>query len=325
MTGGAGYGSSVEPKMNENDNTQLYRVATSFHVGGKTGENEAMLDQGETVSFNGAAIVREDGSKVKLEYANSWRAAIRAGWLTPVGQKAGAQLKPGSVEVRDAQATREGRDVVRNVVVHDDQRNVGSREKVRERASTGARVIDDRDLGENTKRAVRDEGVVIAKLKNPSKMEAVEIGRGDDKIRSSLDTATRVEVEKLVRPRSRVASGDVEEAIEGDELEDLLPDAVSSSPRRIRSSDDGVTFGPGSSTVGGAEEGVVVSRIKREENVDRENPPFTWDTSIHWKKRAALAVEKYGSNIQVLNMILAKEIPSVRKEILNRLYGGDSE
>lgn len=49
-------------------------------------------------------------------------------------------------------------------------------------------------------------------------------------------------------------------------------------------------------------------------------PGFEWDMSEHWKTRVKKALE-YKSNLPVLNAILSLEVDSVRKHVMQGLYG----
>jgi hypothetical protein len=89
----------------------------------------------------------------------------------------------------------------------------------------------------------------VGKLKSSAKSPPIEIGKDDRRVVQELDN------------NKRVATGDVQEAISGEELEDLLPEAASSKKPKAGVYKEKAYTSSGASSVGGAEEGVVVARV----------------------------------------------------------------
>jgi hypothetical protein len=158
-------------------------------------------------------------------------------------------------------------------------------------------------------------------------------------------------VDPVVSPKKAIATGDVEEAIAGDELVDLLPNAASIDIPKPGTSGEGrgdesanrARAYLGSTTVGTAEDGEVIAVIGgddtpetpkttatevsvdaiREAKLDVVRqfvPGFEWDMAIPWNRRAKLAVEQYGNSLPTINAILSIETAAVRRGILERLY-----
>jgi hypothetical protein len=242
---------------------QAYRALTRIHL---PPPEEGHLEAKEVILFDGKVIKREDGSEVKLPYPSALNGAIKAGWLVPVeSEKTKYVPQPAGVEVHQAQSTTEKREKVNVMTVQDEERDLGSRVAVRQDAdqSSSQRVSQAAPTGV----VEHDDsgGVVVGKLGSP-KGEAIEIGKGDQALKSKLDNAGPVKVQRVAR-----ATGDVQEARVGDDLQDLLPDAASSeTPEPGVFSNDGVQVSSAGSSVGGQDEGQVVSKVGEPRPVSKD-------------------------------------------------------
>jgi hypothetical protein len=102
-------------------------------------------------------------------------------------------------------------------------------------------------------------------------------------------TATQVTEGESLSDTSGGATGDVQEMIAGDDLTDLLPDAV------------------------------VAGAPPKPKAAKSDSNGFSWDKGLHWTKRVKLAIESYGDQPDAIKKILAVETPSVAKRIQSGL------
>lgn len=279
-----------------------YRAITRIHLGAI----EQSLEEGDTVEYDGQ-VMKWNGTEHSLA---TLRGAIQVGWLVPEGQKsAGYVPKPAGVKIHDAESTGDSRGKAREMgTALDEEKDLGNRKDIRqgrvsEGAPTGARVLtasEEKDIGSTT--GVTEsgqEGRIVGRFKSATKSGPIEVGKDDRRVVSSLDNKNTVEVERVAR-----ATGDVQETMVGDELEDVLPEATHASrprpgvagegttetgeerarrlaverkARLVRSDEqNNVTVTQSSSSVGGSEDGVVVGNIKRataSEDVVDDVPP----------------------------------------------------
>lgn len=217
-----------------------FRAVTTFHLG----DFEKDIQKDEVIEF--------DGSTLKMgpdtHQYSKLRGAISAGWLVPDSDEGGVYIpRPAGVEVRPAESRGANRGPARQVgVVADEERDVGTRSAVRENArkpqgertprvaATGVRAADKTSSYEVVREA-SSEGRVVARgrFSVPAGSAArdpenrVEIGstKESDFKRSVGGQTEGKSIDKVV---VHVASGDVDEAIVGDDLEELLPNAASS-------------------------------------------------------------------------------------------------
>jgi hypothetical protein len=253
---------------------QSYRATTKIHLGG------THISELEVIEFDGLRLRRMDGTDLKLEYPSAFTGAINAGWVVAEGAEVTPYVpKPAGVEVRAAQATGTDRELIDMGSVNEEDSDVG------------------KIVGSSTK--VKDPAKP-SRFSSPTKSSPITVGMDDRRVVKELDNSPV--------PVAKIASGDVEEAISGESLEDLLPDAASSG-RPSKGDGEQVKFSSGSTTVGTPDEGVVVSKVGGD-----------WDMSLHWKVRAKRAIAIYGDNLPKLNEILAIEQRGVQKEILRQLY-----
>jgi hypothetical protein len=254
-----------------------YRVLMRIHLPPPT---EGHLEAKEIVQFDGTTLKKGDGSVVKLPFSTAITAAINAGWLVPLDSTETEYVpKAAGIEVRAAQSTGEKREVVDVMTVQSEERDLGTRINIRSNAdhtqATDRRAAEDArsakivsqgaPTGAKTTtlgvvRADGDDGRVVGRFKTSAQSEPIVVGRTDHAVVSKLDNKSTIEVERMGRV-VRSATGDVDEAISGEKLTDLLPNAASSKVPAGTFTNDGVEVVSAGSSVGGADSGVVVGRL----------------------------------------------------------------
>lgn len=257
---------------------QSYRVVHKIHLGGV----DQVLEVNSVVQFNGTTLKTEDGTEIKLSQPSAISGAIKVGWLVPVSSKETSFTpKAAGVQVHSAKATGEKRSQVNLMTVHDEEQNIGTRQEIRRTSSP-----------EHQKQSSESDGVVVSRLKTSAKAPPIEIGTEDRAVLAKLENqGLPVEKVRVAKP-----TGDVSEALAGDELEDILPNAVSSrrpAPTVFR--DEGVKTGSGASPVGGQEDGVVIGKVgasrpnfsapapqEEEESLLPEDPGFREKALRRW-------------------------------------------
>jgi hypothetical protein len=171
-----------------------FRVLQKIHLGG----SDTALNQNEVISYDKKTLIREDGKAVELSSPDALSGAIKLGWIVPEeSPERSFRPQPAGVEVRSAVSMSETREVVKITTVSDEERSVGNRDEVRAKSERGSQTPS-------------GEGRVIGTLKE------------------ATDARSRVVVQHEDRVVRAVATGDVQEAISAENLEDLLPDATSS-------------------------------------------------------------------------------------------------
>jgi hypothetical protein len=294
---------------------QSYRAITKIHLGAISDN----LSEGEEIQYDGHVLKRGSDE----HSLHSLRAAIKVGWLVPVGSPETKYVpQPAGVTVHRADGMDDS-EISLDTVFETDV-NVGTLDEVRP------------DAAPRTHRAIAagqynsDEGKVVGKIKTSAKSDAVQIGRDDRKVVATLDNKDGIDVERVA-----VATGDVQEARGGDELVDLLPDAATAGVPKSGPSGEGsgdlsedrarAFTATGSSVIGGADDGRVVGRVGTSQNKDGLEfiqqfiPDFDWDMDVQWAKRVKIACEKYENIPAVLDYIRSVETETVRKHLDKRL------
>lgn len=341
---------------------RTYRAIYKIHVGGL--ERDILKD--ELVHFDGTNMKVGDKS---IE-APTLIAAVRVGWLVPLDQQGGEyKPAPAGVQLHAAAPTGPDRKPIARALVHDEERDMGNLSRIRGANAPDTHTAKNAGITHKSASAkepagTESDGVVIGKIKTPTTYGRVEIGKDDQRVMRELDPLTGRKLESLV---VKSASGDVTEPRMGDTLGELLPNAASSSvpplgtvdpdtrARNFRDTDVRAKTSVGSSSVGGMEDGTVVSKVgtgslvytetapaapapEKQEAVVDDVPPeaivqakiemiqqfvpgFSWDMKENWMVRAKTALDKYKGNMPVLNAILSIETPPVRKRIMKTLYG----
>lgn len=224
---------------------QSYRVVHRIHLGGL----DRVLDVGSIVQFNGSTLKTEDGTEIKLSEASAIAGAIKIGWLVQASSVENTFTpKSAGIQVHSAKSSGEKRQTVNVMTVHDEEQNMGNRKEVRQNSSGERKASTSRNS---------EEGVVVSRLKTPAKAPPVEMGTNHQAVLRQLET------EPLAVERLRLAkpSGDVAEALAGDEIEDILPEAATARPPKRAYANDGVVTSSGGSSVGGQEDGVVIGKV----------------------------------------------------------------
>jgi len=190
-----------------------FTAAKRVHLGAV----EVDVYEGDSFEYDGQTL-RLGGKEYNVPNV---RAGIRAGWFT-------ADASAPRVASTTPQHTPNLRKPVQ--AIDDDERTVGfATTDARNRASGG---------GKTTASATSDEGVAVGKVRVAAKQHTVltDSSAVSQEI-SRLDNMTA----KVTRA---VATGDVQEAAAGDELEDILPDTPSTgrpAPGRAGDGHDGMT------------------------------------------------------------------------------------
>lgn len=321
-----------------------YTAVTKVHLGAI----ETDLLEGETIQFDGTTMKRgSDEHDISVLVA-----AIKVGWLVPEGEAGSYDPSPADIKVHSATNRSDKQGARLKVDIQDEERDMGTISDVRADGSPPVHVASNAgQISENAKTGAAeyndDEGMIVGKMRTSAKSEPIKLDGTDRKVVAELDNKARTVVEPV---KKAIATGDVQEARSGENLEELLPNAAASQNPDSKATGEGrgdesndrarAVTAKGSTTVGGAEDGEVVSSVGGEptetkaasadvdeavraakiEVVRQFVPGFEWDLKVNWKRRAKLAVEKYGNNLPVINAILSIETPAVRKGILERLY-----
>jgi hypothetical protein len=257
-----------------------YRAIYKIHVGGL--ERDILKD--EVVHFDGTSMKVGD----KSVEAPTLTAAIKVGWLVPLDQAGTTEYKPApaSVQMHKAASTTPDRKPIEKVVVHDEERDVGHLSRIRGEKAPDTHTAKNAGMthktaNENGPAGTESDGVVIGRLKTPTNFGKLEVGKDDQRVLRDLDPLTGRKLETLV---VRTATGDVKEPRIGDTLDDLLPDAASSSvpepgttdpdtrARNYRDTDARAKTAVGSSSVGGMDDGVVIGKVGAVKAVVAEAP-----------------------------------------------------
>ena len=248
-----------------------YRATTKVHLG----KIERDIFENDVIEFDGH-VMRHGGEEFAL---STIRGAISAGWFVDaednvskyIPQKAGIKIRPA--QAADIRNRGEEMEVVE---ASDEERVVGS--------------LADANLGSRDGRITEmetQEGIAVGKIKTAAVQTTtvVDANQASQEIRR-LDSTPPPKVEG----RKKVATGDVEVAMTGESLTDILPDAAVQTP-------------------------VKVNRGANIINLETATGYISWDTGAHWKTRAKNAVTKYGTDNVAIAAILKAESPGVQKAI----------
>ena len=258
----------------EKGSFQQFRVLTQVHLG----RLERYLEKGDIVDF--------DGHTLKFEGADhslpQLRGAIMAGWLVPADDTTTTyKAKSANIKIRPAKAANiENRGKEMKVErAFDDNRIVG-RAVATPVAETGDTVDS-------------NEGKAVAKISTPTRhrTKITDSSAAQNAI-NKLDNSAPPSVKKI-------ATGDVEEALVGESLEDVLPEAAVPVAGKKASTKK-------------------TSSNKKSRVVTLENG-IEWDMGRHWRTRGRDAARTYANDSETLNLIRAIEVPSVTKMIESKL------
>lgn len=280
------------------------------------------------------ALIEYDGQTLKYggsTYSVSQlRSAIKAGWFVVEADTTSTYVpQPAKVSIHKAQAANEERGEPMTVsTVVDEERDLGTIASIMGRDAPKA--------------AAPEDGEVVSKIKTAAKQRTVlKDGHEAAQAIRKLDNTPPPRAEAV---KKAVASGDVQEAMTGEHLEEILPDAESAG-----TPEPGVA-GEGDMPHLTAEERALALRDARmakmaaatpapaptpePEPVETPSdkalreakitalqaviPDFEWDMDIHWRTRVKKALT-YKDNPSFLNGIMAVEIDAVKKHVRESL------
>lgn len=251
---------------------QTYKAITRVHLGAL----EKNLEKGQLVQFDGSTLIMGDQKVTMPEL----RGAIRIGWLVPENStQTEYKPQPSGVKVHSAINRGENQEQITVNTVTEDERSVGT--------VKSSKTIPTQ----------QEDGKVVARFKKSARSGSVRVDEITSTTINQIDNST-VDVEKVNTPK---ATGDVQEAIAGDTLQDVLPEAVSTGTPQTTM----VTESPLTDT---QQAQIKVDMIKA------FVPSFQYDTTAHWKTRVKTALQ-YKDNSVVINTILGFETDAVVKNI----------
>lgn len=181
-----------------------YRATTKIHLGAL----ETNLEKDEIVQFDGTTVIR-GGAKDNLP---SLRGAVKLGWLV-VDTDTTTTYTPKASGVKVHKAINTGNtqeEITINTVVAD-EREVTS--TVTKKATTTVGDYND--------------GKVVARFKTSPKSNSIRVDKVTDTTIQSIDNST-IKIEKVATP-----TGDVDVAMAGDTLEEILPQASSTGTPKL--------------------------------------------------------------------------------------------
>jgi len=248
-----------------------YRATTKIHLG----KIERDIFEGDIIEFDGQTL-KHGGEEFAL---STVRGAISAGWFVDSTDNVSKYIpKKAGIKIRPAQAAniRNRGEEMEIIEASDEERVVGT--------------LADANLGSREGRITEmatQEGIAVGKIKTAAVQNTtvVDANQAAQEIRR-LDGTPPPKVENT----KKVATGDVEVAMTGESLTDILPDAAVQTPlKKTR--------------------GANVISLKTSAGM------IAWDTGVHWKTRAKTAVQKYGNDAEAITAIVNAESPGVQKAI----------
>lgn len=178
---------------------KTFRVLTKIHLGALGRD----LDRNAVIGFDGT-VLRHGTQDLTFP---ALRGAIKVGWVVPDSSTISEYTpRPAGIQMGDAVSKGEVRAMrTASVEVSADEQDAGA---VQRKIQVSAPATPQKNEG------LSADGVIVGKLKTPSKFPAVEIGMDDRQIVLGLDSKSRAILEKIPP------------AIAGDLLTDLLPNAI---------------------------------------------------------------------------------------------------
>jgi len=292
---------------------QPFKAITRVHIGAL----ESNLEEGEVILFDGSTLKRG-----KEETAmSSIRGAIRVGWLVPEAVEATYRPKPADIKIHSAINMGGKPKEIKMEKVYEDERGLGTIQEVRPSNAPKTHIAKHAGSQHGDRVDTPDgEGRVVGTFKTSAISRTVEIGRDDRSVVKNLDNKEGVETVKIAK--TAIATGDVQEAMSGENLEEILPNAAST-----KKPDSGIA---GEGTGDLSEERAAdfvekeiplgsneVAQIKIE-MLKTLFPGFEWDLKAHWKTRVRQALT-YKDNPPVLAQILSFESDTVVKHVNTKL------
>ncbi|MBD3260931.1 MAG: hypothetical protein GF334_04515 [Candidatus Altiarchaeales archaeon] len=281
------------------------------------------IQEDDVIEYDGHILII-DGARYRL---GTLKGAVKKGWFVPPEDTGSSYVAESAVgKMRPADMTKSDRKEsdFSLVTVQDEERVVGhfqgEKKPLRETSS----------LTVNKVAADSSDGVVIARMSKPSKNDfKVETGLESQKIQREANRGT---VKEIVVPETQVVGR------AGQNIDDVFPDAASSGDHyplpKVTDEETGESREAATRLAaerrrqrileaGGTpeeiqDEGWVGKAAIPEERKDsaeeaeesdfiRTDVGIDWDLSPHWRKRAKLACERYGSSDQILESIIKVE------------------
>lgn len=238
------------------------RATTKIHLG----------QIGEDVLEND--IIEFDGQTLKLggheHQLSALKGAIKAGWFVIASDTTSKYTpKPAGVRIKTALTQDEDSDKSEMTVqtINDEERVVGTIKSAQ--TPTNEPVEDQEAVAVGTIKTQAKQKVNLADTQAVQK----ELSRLEKPL-------PKADIKKVAKP---IATGDVQEAIEGEELTELLPNAATP------------------------------------ETPVTESTELDWDKKLHYTKRVKLAVELATTNPTKFAQVMAIETDSVKKRINDAL------
>jgi len=304
---------------------QAFRATDGIHLGAI----EQNIARDEVILFDGS-VVKYGGQEHQMP---TLRGAILEGWFVPEADTTSTrQVRAAGVAVRPAQNADGDRDRTMSMAtVEDDERAVstvaGAKLGYREGQPT-------RGVQEG------DDGVAVSKIKTSAKQATKVVdAHAAAKAINDLDNKPPPKAEKVISAVT-TTTGDVEEAIVGEGLEELLPDAASAKIPTAGTAGEGhdphltasekaekarkarlaqVAADAAASKPAPPEDEVPSDVDAKLAIIRMSIPDFEWDLEAQWRARVKTAIEKYRDDPLYLNGILAVETDTVKKYIKQAL------
>lgn len=278
-----------------------YKAITKIHLGAI----EDNLEKDEVILFDGSTMKRGTAETP----IPTLKGAIKVGWLVPDGETGQYVSKKAGVKVHSAKNMGEKPSEIDLETVYEEERGLGSIQEVRPDNAPNTHIA--KSAGETHARNT-DEGRVIGKFTSSAKSDSIIVGRDDKAVVQNLDNKSEIGIEKV-----RVATGDVEEALSGESLQDILPEAVSSDKPVSGIFEEPEVDNSEFETSEQPLESTQVAKLKIE-MLSSLVPDFNWDLTDHWKTRVKNALT-YKDNPAVFDQILSFESPTVVRHIQEKL------
>lgn len=321
---------SIEFKSGE---FQDFRATTKFHLG-SVGKD---ILEGDVVKFDGQ-VLKLGGAEHAL---SGIQAAVKSGWLVPVSDTTSKyQPRSSSPTMRPALPSKDGRLATKTVA--DEERDLGAIKKVRDRGD--GIVKKSAVIREDASDA---EGIPVGKIRTPAVQKTALTAENATRIAQNIQSVDNVNgtSARVVDPVVKVtASGDVDEVVVGDEVEDLLPNAATSAKPAPGPAGEGdaphLTSEEKTAKAASAAEKARQARLAqvgkvatppvakpapevealpddlegRVEIVRLVIPDFAWDMGRQWRVRLKELLEKRDDPLLFMG-ILAVETDAVRKHV----------
>lgn len=330
-----------------------YRATTKVNFGSLERELPNGIPADSVIEFDGHTF-RFEGEEFQVPQV---RGCIKVGWFVPVEDTESAYRPQSSARSISPAATadksRPGK-VMPVQTVMDEERDVGDLTSSRA-ARASAQAQAEAQLVGRRKAGSMEDGVPVARLRTPAKSGPIKV---------DAENASRIaqEVARLdkapppkAEPIRTVATGDVEEPIVSDVLDDLLPDAATSAvpapgpagegqdPHLTREEQEAHT------AKAEAAERAEAERQRRQTQANKKVagkkadktvadsgdsidfgklalvraaiPDFTWDMTRPRQQRVEEAVSRFAADPLRLGGILAVEVDAVKVQIQGQIAG----